>query len=113
MLAYMSPKRLEIILRQQSYYRFTPNTHTSADAVMNDIDTIRADGVAFDREEHEIGIISIAAPILMESGRVIGAVSIASSTSRVTLGDLTAFKDTLITTAESIGAEASTWQFPS
>lgn len=113
MLAYMSPKRLEIILRQQSYYRFTPNTHTSADAVMNDIDTIRADGVAFDREEHEIGIISIAAPILMESGRVIGAVSIASSTSRVTLGDLTAFKEALITTAESIGAEASTWQFPS
>lgn len=113
MLAYMSPKRLEIVLRQQSYYPFTPNTHRSAHDVMSDIDTIRIDGVAFDKEEHELGIISIAAPILMDSGRVIGAVSIASATSRVTLDDLIAQKNTLIKTAEAIGAEASTWQFPS
>ena len=113
MLAFMSPKRLEIVLQQQSYYGFTPNTHTSAESVLQELDTIRAQGVAFDREEHENGIISIAAPILMDSGRVIGAVSVATATSRTTLAGLSSYKDQLIQTAERIGAAASTWQFPS
>ena len=113
MLAYLSPKRLEIVLQQQSYYPYTAQTHRDADSVIRELADIRAQGVAFDREEHEDGIISIAAPILMDSGRVIGALSVATATTRTSLTGLMAHKQTLIETADQIGAQASQWQFPS
>ena len=70
------------------------------------------EGVAFDREEHEAGIISIAAPILTNGGRVIGALSIATSTTRHSLDSIRAFEPDLLETARKIGEEATAWQFP-
>lgn len=113
MLAYLSPKRLEIVLQQQSYFPFTPNTLTSMESVMQELGKIRELGVAFDREEHQQGIISIAAPVLMDSGRVVGAVSVATSTSKMTCDDLKEFKSVLLETVDKIGKDASQWQFPS
>lgn len=113
MLAHMAPKRLEVALQQQAYFSYTPNSHTSAESVIDELQTIRNDGVAYDREEHELGIISIAAPILAGNGRVIGAVSIATSTMRHTLESIAAFRPALLEAAQKIGEEATTWQFPS
>lgn len=113
MLAFMAPRRLEIALQQQSYFSYTPNSHNSAQSVMKEIETIRSEGVAYDREEHEEGIISIAAPILAESGRIIGAVSIATSTTRHSLESLDQFRPALLKTAKKIGEDATSWQFPS
>ncbi|WP_146346631.1 IclR family transcriptional regulator [Phaeobacter marinintestinus] len=112
-LAHLTPERFDRAMSHQTYLKFTSATHDTADGVMAEFDQIRAEGVAYDREEHEDGIISIAAPIFTQSGRVIGAISIVSSTSRRSLEDLTAFKPQLIETAGKIGAEASAWQFPS
>ena len=78
-----------------------------------ELQQIRDDGIAFDREEHEQGIISIAAPILSENGRVLGAVSVATSTTHHSLKSLNAFREPLVKTTEKIGAEATSWQFPS
>ena len=112
-LAFMSADRLERAMKHQTFMQYTPTTHTSQEGVMSEFEDIRRDGVAYDREEHEEGIISIAAPILTLSGRVIGAVSIASSTNRNSIETLTAHREALIETTEKIGAEASAWQFPS
>lgn len=112
MLAFIAPKRLDIVMRQQSFFPYTSATHKSADSLMAELPEIRRDGIAFDREEHEEGIVSIAAPIFIANGRVIGALSVATSTSRHNLSGLTAFRETLLTTAEKIGAEASSWHFP-
>ena len=60
-----------------------------------------------------IGIISIAAPILTDAGRVVGAVSIATATHRHTLDGLNAFRPALLECATRIGAEAQSWQSPS
>lgn len=111
-LAFMSPDRLERAMKHQTFVQFTAATLTSEHALMNEFEDIRKFGVAYDREEHEEGIISIAAPILTLSGRVIGAVSIASSTNRNSIETLTAHSEALIETTEKIGAEASAWQFP-
>lgn len=113
MLAFMAPKRLEIVLQQQSYFSYTPNSHKSADSVMQELEIIRDQGVAYDREEHEEGIISIAAPILAASGRIIGAISIATSTTRHSLESLEQFRPALLDTAKKIGEDATSWQFPS
>lgn len=112
-LAFMSEDRLERAMRRQNFIQFTPSTHTSQDSVMSEFETIRSEGVAYDREEHEEGIISIAAPILTQTGRVIGAVSIASSTNRNSIETLSAHREVLIATTNKIGAEATAWQFPS
>jgi IclR family transcriptional regulator, KDG regulon repressor len=112
MLAFLAPKRLELALKQQSYFKYTEFTHSSAQSLMPELEYIRKDGVAFDRQEHEQGIISIAAPILNANGRVIGALSIATSTTRHQLEELEAFRADLLETAEAIGAEATHWQFP-
>ena len=112
-LAFMTPERRQRALQQQAYLQYTPATHTSADSLLPELEQIRRDGVAFDREEHERGIISIAAPILTDGGRVIGALSIATSTSRHSTDALNAFRPLLLETAEKIGIEAAAWQFPS
>lgn len=112
MLAFIAPKRLDIVLQQQSFYPYTPSTHGSAESLLDELPAIRRDGIAFDREEHEVGIVSIAAPIFISNGRVIGALSVATSTTRYDLNSLTAFRDSLLSTAEKIGSQASSWHFP-
>ena len=113
MLAFIAPKRLQIVLQQQSYFQYTPATHTSGDSLMQELEVIRAEGIAFDREEHEQGINSIAAPILSQNGRIIGAISIASATNRFDPAALMQFREPLLETAKKIGEEATSWQFPS
>lgn len=112
-LAFMSPERLERALKQQAFVPHTPSTHTNRESLVGEFEEIRAQGVAFDREEHEPGIISIAAPILLNNGRVVGSVSIATTTTRHSLDDLTAFKPQLLAATKAIGEAATTWQFPS
>lgn len=112
-LAYMSPERLERALKQQAFVKYTPASHMDRQSLMDEFDEIRESGVAFDREEHEQGIISIAAPILLQTGKVVGAISIATSTNRHTLKDLEDFKPALIRATQLIGDAATVWQFPS
>lgn len=112
MLAFLAPKRLQLALQQQAYFKYTPTTLGSSESLLEELEQVRRDGIAFDRQEHEQGIISIAAPVLSTNGRVIGALSIATSTSRHTLEGLEAFRPDLLEAAEKIGAEATSWQFP-
>ncbi len=112
MLAFLAPKRLQLAVKQQAFFKYTAATHGSAKSLMTELKQVREEGVAYDREEHQEGVISIAAPILSTNGRVIGALSIATSTSRHTLEGLNVFRTALLETADKIGANASHWQFP-
>ncbi len=111
-LAFLPPDRRQRALMQQAYMQYTPATHSNAQSLSDELDQIRKDGVAFDREEHERGIISIAAPIITDGGRVIGAISIATSTARHSLDGLVAFRPPLLDAAEKIGVDAAFWHFP-
>ena len=112
MLAFMTPERCDPALRQQLFMEYTPATHTSEATLRTELEEIREAGIAFDREEHEIGIISIAAPILTNGGRVIGALSIATSTTRHSLESIRKFQPDILETAKQIGEDATAWQFP-
>lgn len=111
-LAFMSDERRDRALRQQAFLAYTPNTHTTCESLLEELDQIARDGIAFDREEHQLGIISIAAPILGNSNRVIGALSIATSTTRKSTTDLTALRPALLRTCAQIRQAAQDWQFP-
>lgn len=111
-LAHMNSEDQARALEQQSFAPYTPATHVSLKTLLPELADIVARGVAFDREEHELGIISIAAPILTGQSHVIGALSIATSTARHDLASIERFRTHLLEAAQKIGAEAETWQFP-
>ena len=112
MLAFLPADALEAALTVQSFHRFTPNTLADAGALVAELKVIRARGHAFDNEEHEPGIICCAVPILTRSGRVIGALSLTSTTARTTLAALDARAGRIKQTAARIAAEAESWRFP-
>ena len=100
-------------LEEQSFVAYTPNTHRNQQNSGGGIvATIRKARVAYDREEHELGIISIACPILTGQEQVVGAVSIATSTNRYGIDELNKHWPALRDTANSIGAQAELWQVP-
>lgn len=112
MLAYLDAADLQVQLQQQSFHRFTPATLTDADALRAELTAIRARGYGFDREEHEPGIICVALPILTRRGRMLGALSVTSSTARTDLAGLEALVPVIGPAAARIGAESEDWRFP-
>lgn len=112
-LAFLSPERRDRALQQQAFMKYTPSTLDSVEKLESELKTIRIEGVAYDREEHDRGIISIAAPILTRGDHVVGALSIATSTARYSLDALEKFRPSLLEVATQIGTDAQSWQFPS
>ncbi|SFR40501.1 IclR family transcriptional regulator [Litoreibacter janthinus] len=112
MLAFLPDGELQRALDQQSYHRFTPHTLASVEKLTEELTNIRARGYAFDREEHEPGIICIAMPILTHSKRVIGAISVTSTTSRTSLDKLEALAPKMRQAADTIAETAEHWRFP-
>ncbi len=112
MLAHLPPAELEQALSQQSYHRFTPGTLTDRECLLAELEAVRARGHAFDREEHEPGIICVALPILTGRGRVLGGLSVTSSTARTDLEALEALVPAIRPVAERIAQEAENWRFP-
>jgi DNA-binding IclR family transcriptional regulator len=112
MLAQLDGDTLKRAVAMQSFHRFTEHTLTTQRALCDELKAIRLRGYAFDREEHEPGIICIAMPILSQSGRALGALSITTLNTRKTLAELEALAPRARRTAEAIAAEAQTWRFP-
>lgn len=112
MIAFLPDAQLEPILRQQSYHVFTAHTYPNADALRKELRAIAKRGHAYDREEHEPGIICVSVPILTRVGRVLGAVSITSSTERTSLSGLDAHLPRIHAAVSNIAGEAQDWRFP-
>ncbi len=112
MMAYLPEEELTPVMEQQSYHKFTDTTHTSPETLREELVDIRTNGYGFDREEHEPGIICVALPILTETGRVLGALSVTSTTARTNLAGLESLVPRIKTTAQAISQEASNWHFP-
>ncbi len=112
MLAHLPEAQLPGILAQQSWHAFTPATLTTPEAMQQELAEIRARGFAFDREEHEPGIICIAVPILSARGTVLGAISVTSTTTRNSLSSLRAHAPLIQQIAQTIAQETETWRFP-
>lgn len=112
MLAFVSDEALDRAIQRQSFHRFTPHTLDTPAKLRAELEAIRSRGHAFDREEHEPGIICCAVPILTRTGRVIGALSVTSTTARTTINALEQGAARIKDTAARIAAEAESWRFP-
>lgn len=112
MIAFLDKNQQSQAIKQQAFLRYTDTTITTPEAFTKELSVIRTQGVAFDREEHEPTIICIAAPILTQAGRVLGAVSVTSTTQRHSIAGLEAFKPHLLEAARKTGDLAESWQYP-
>ena len=112
MLAFLDAVALDRAVALQSFYRFTPHTLTDAESLRAELAEIRKRGYAFDREEHEPGIICVAMPILSARDRVIGALSVTSVTARKTLDELETMVPLLREAAGRISKDTEAWRFP-
>lgn len=112
MLAYLDEELLARVIEQQSFHPFTPHTLNTEAKLRDELKAIRDRGYGFDREEHEPGIICVAHPILTPGGRLLGALSVTSSTGRTSLTALEEFVPIIKETANAISVEAAQWRFP-
>lgn len=112
MMAFLDDEMRDAVASRQSYYAHTPHTITSKDALIAELEAVRAAGVAFDREEHEPNIICVAVPIINERGQVLGGMSMTSSTTRTDLDGLGARKEQLQETAAKIAEASAAWMLP-
>ena len=83
-LSALPDEELRARLARISFRRFTPNTLTDRQALLNEIEFIRAEGNAYDREEHETGICCVAAPIYSADRQLIAGISVTGPAYRIT-----------------------------
>jgi DNA-binding IclR family transcriptional regulator len=112
MIAWLDDETLDRVIPQQSFHRFTPGTLTTEAELRAELAEIRKRGFAYDREEHEPGIICVAVPILSRTGRVLGGLSVTTSTARQSLADLERHVPRIRQAAQAISADADAWHFP-
>ena len=112
MMAFLNEEELGRVLPQQSFHRFTEHTISNETDLRAELAEIRKCGYAFDREEHETGIICVAMPVLNRRGRVLGGLSVTGSSARTNYATLKSFIPLIRSAVDRIGSEAEAWQFP-
>ena len=83
MLAFSSAEHVHEVIERRGLPALTDHTITDEDALFDELDRIREEGVAFDDEERINGLRSVAVPLRTDEGDVLGAISVAGPTSRL------------------------------
>ena len=83
LLAFREEKEWFRYIKNTNFFRYTKNTNVDVETLCKELETIRREGIAFDREEREDGVTCIAAPIFSESGEAVAAISVSGPTGRM------------------------------
>jgi IclR family pca regulon transcriptional regulator len=87
-LAFMPEDRVEEIIEQIDFVSRGPNTITDPVKFREELDRIRATGLAVNDEELAYGLRSIAAPVYSHSGEVLAALNLAIHRTMVSMDEL-------------------------
>lgn len=82
-LANMTDERFEAVIRRHGLPAETPNTVTNKEALHEELQEIREQGVAFDGEERAEGIRCVAAPITDKNDNLLASVSVSAPSTRM------------------------------
>ena len=83
MLAHYPRERVERVVDRHGLPARTQNTITERDALFEELENIREDGVSFEREEYKRGMITMGAPITDSEGAVLGGISVSGPAHRL------------------------------
>ncbi|MGH9572419.1 MAG: IclR family transcriptional regulator domain-containing protein [Candidatus Acidiferrales bacterium] len=84
MLAALTPAELSAFLRRGTFQRLTPRTIADKTRLRRVIERVRVDGYSIVDGELEVGLRSIAVPVITRSGRVVAAMNSGVHAVRVT-----------------------------
>ena len=82
LLAALSEKSLENIIKEKGLPRFTDNSITDSNALKTELAQVRKRGHAIDHEEIEEGLKCVAAPLRDSRDEVLAAISISAPSER-------------------------------
>ncbi len=95
-LAHLPEKDIKEYCENTRFKQFTEKTLTSGKELMKQLAAIRKEGVAIDDRELDNGIRCIAAPVWDDSGKVVGAISVAGPSVHLTMEQLKFIKQPLL-----------------
>jgi len=81
-LAHLPEESIDRIVETHGMAAQTENTITDRDALDDELEQVRSDGVALDLEENSKGLRCVASPVLDPDGAVLGATSVSGPTTR-------------------------------
>lgn len=87
-LAFLPEPKLENLLKNLKLAKRTPYTITSRSVLLKQLRTFRRIGYAWERNEGEVGLGCVAAPILGAGGAAIAAMSLTGTTHQISSGKL-------------------------
>jgi IclR family acetate operon transcriptional repressor len=64
--------------------KYTLNTITSREKLLQELERIRQEGIALDNEEFDLGLRCVAAPIFGTEGEIIASISVSGPANRIT-----------------------------
>ena len=111
-LAYLPEKERQRIADGVVFERLTENTVSSVEELMGQLETAAELGYAVDHLEHEPFVNCIACPILGADGRVLGAISITTTTIVCTYEEMLELRPVLVAAAEAVSSEYGWRQEP-
>ena len=105
-LAYQTNKELEHYFKVHHPIKRTINTRTTKEALLQESEKIRRDGIAHDHEEYDYGLSCIAAPIFLGE-KLAAGISLSGPTSRLQYKGYAFLEKELKATAEALSKEAT------
>ncbi len=107
-ISTLSPECLQDLVQKIDFHKFTTNTLSGPKALLAEIEEVRRNGIAFDREEHEAGIHCVAAPIKPVKGDTYAGISVTGPVYRVSTEMLEQWADQVHETALNIEEDLGT-----
>lgn len=83
LLAELPESRIREIIDSQGLPEITENTITDLDELLAELETVREEGIAFNREESTIGLNAVASSVVEPDGNVLGALSVSGPAHRL------------------------------
>jgi IclR family acetate operon transcriptional repressor len=89
-------------LARCAFQQRTPRTIDSPELLLSELEKVKKNGYALDREEDNEGICCLAAPVFDDAGLVRYAISVSAVASRMSLEGLLAFREKIVGAAGDI-----------
>ncbi|MDB5600114.1 MAG: transcriptional regulator, IclR family protein [Xanthobacteraceae bacterium] len=105
MLAWLPEDEIRRIVGVDTAARFTPNTITDLEKLIEELRMVRRNGYAVDQEEFQPGVICIGAAIRDHSGAVVGSISASTPTMRADEAHLARLREDVMAATRALSAE--------
>lgn len=112
LLLNYSDENIDALIKERGLHKYTPETITTKEALVKELDLVRERGYAFDDQECELGARCIAACIRDYSGRIVAAISVSGPAIRVTHEYLESISAYVVKSAKEISAALSYIETP-